>query len=176
MTLQDLESYRVIESPPLRGFFGDFEILTATAPTAGGPIILSILNTLEQYHYAPTNTLRDDELKAHRFVEALKYGYAERTEMCDPDFLDIYEQIAEIISKENAIRKVHNITNKTHSINWYGPKFDPGTTHGTTHLSVVHTSATFRSIQRHHVGRNHVDYKYYFWKQSYGCSHRHYHE
>jgi len=70
---------------------------------------------------------------AHGFL----VGFAARTRLCDPAFLNDSTQISEIPTKEYASSIFPNITDDTtHGASYYHPSFDVPDDHGTTHTSV----------------------------------------
>ncbi|KAJ1020088.1 hypothetical protein NDA16_004368 [Ustilago loliicola] len=137
LTLEDMARYKVVVKPALAGFWLGRKIYTTHAPTSG-PILLSILNMLslipDFVSGEPTS------LNMHRFIETLKFGFGQRTELADPAFLapEDLERIAEIPTMPEAERIVSNITDdKTHPLEYYNPKFDIISDHGTMHLSIL---------------------------------------
>ncbi|KAI9495243.1 nucleophile aminohydrolase [Zychaea mexicana] len=134
MTMEDMETYKAVIRPTVSTYYHGRKVTTCTTPTSG-PLIASVLNILERYNF-PVHGM--DGLNIHRFVEAMKYGFAFRTEFGDPDFVDNDERILEIATKEwaNIVRR--NISDDTtHPPLYYQPKFDHISSHGTMHLSVV---------------------------------------
>ncbi|KAK9717980.1 hypothetical protein K7432_005839 [Basidiobolus ranarum] len=132
--LEDFKSYRALIRPPLVGNYRGHKIFTAPPP-ASGAVLLSVLNILEGY---PIDQDGLTPLHAHHIVEAFKFGYAQRTELGDPTFVDIRARVAELISKDHAASIRHHISDsQTFPISYYKPKFDVEESPGTTHLSVV---------------------------------------
>ncbi|KAG9023667.1 hypothetical protein FS842_005671, partial [Serendipita sp. 407] len=140
MTMRDLSSYAPIIRPALQGTYHGQKgtparrIYTTHAPTSG-PVVLHILNLLEGF------TLIEDgpsPLSIHRLVEALKFGFAARTRLCDPAFLNDTTEISQIPTKEYAQWIFPNITDDiTHEASYYNPVYDVPEDHGTTHTSVL---------------------------------------
>ncbi|KAF9970083.1 hypothetical protein BGZ65_011406, partial [Modicella reniformis] len=135
MTMEDLESYKAIIKEPVVGYYQGRKVYTTPAPTSG-PILISLLNILERYNLGRLKENADVE--THRLVEAMKFGYAQRTELGDPDFTDLKEKIQNIMSKDTAGLIRANISDKhTYSVEHYNPHWAPIDNHGTTHLSTV---------------------------------------
>ncbi|RCI02959.1 hypothetical protein CU098_010091 [Rhizopus stolonifer] len=134
LTLEDMKGYKPLIRSTVDTYYHGKKVITCSAPTSG-PILLSVLNMVEPYNLyeeGPT------ALNVHRIIEALKFGYAFRTEIGDPDFLDNEKRIKEIISKDWADFARKNISDdNTHGPLYYGPKFETKDPHGTMHLSVV---------------------------------------
>lgn len=68
MTHADLESYKAITQPALKGTYHNRTIYTTHAPSAG-PVLIHLLNVLEKYDFHKGER---DGLSTHRFIEALK--------------------------------------------------------------------------------------------------------
>ncbi|XP_075221568.1 glutathione hydrolase 1 proenzyme-like [Lycorma delicatula] len=78
-------------------------------------------------------------LTTHRMVEAFKYAFARRTELGDPDFVNITSFVNELTSKEYAdyIRKQIRDDRTFNEASHYGAVFYNQEDHGTAHISVV---------------------------------------
>ncbi|KAL9557986.1 hypothetical protein MBANPS3_001133 [Mucor bainieri] len=134
LTLEDMKNYRPLVRPTISTWYHGRKVITTSSPTSG-PALLSVLNIVEPYLF---NVTGPTPLNIHRFVEAIKYGFAFRTEIGDPDFLDNEKRIEEIISKEWADQVRKNMTDdKTHDYSYYEPKYENNDPHGTMHLSVI---------------------------------------
>lgn len=68
MTHADLESYKAIVRPAIKGTYHNRTIYTTHAPSAG-PVLIHLLNVLEKYNFPKGER---DGLSTHRFIEALK--------------------------------------------------------------------------------------------------------
>ncbi|PCH43856.1 gamma-glutamyltranspeptidase [Wolfiporia cocos MD-104 SS10] len=132
---EDLENYKVHVEPALQGTYRGRKIYTTHAPTSG-PVLLHMLNLMEHYN----NLIEDGRtpLNTHRYIEAMKFGFAARTKICDPAFNDNQTRIAEVPLKAYSDYIFPNITdNQTHTPEYYHPIFDVVEDHGTSHSSVV---------------------------------------
>lgn len=134
LTEEDLKSYRVRDREPLLGSYRGHAIATAPPPSAGGVIVLSVLNALETL---PTDLPWRDPLELHLYIEASKRAFADRRLLGDPDFVDF--PLASLISKERARGWVESI-----GFEATPPEAIPGPEAGefkegahTSHLSVV---------------------------------------
>ncbi|KAI8990052.1 gamma-glutamyltransferase [Pilobolus umbonatus] len=134
LTMEDMRDYRPVIRPVISSTYHGRKVTTCSAPTSG-PVLLSILNIIEAFNFTldgPTT------LNMHRFIEAVKFGFAFRSEIGDPDFIDNGERLQEIISKEWADVVRRNISdNETHGPLYYNPKFEQNDPHGTMHLSII---------------------------------------
>ena len=84
---EDLESYRVNVTEPIRGLYRDHRV-TAAGPPAGGLTLLQMLNFLEGYDLASHGW--PSTAAARRLVEAMAFAFADRElHIADPRFVDI---------------------------------------------------------------------------------------
>lgn len=83
MTMTDLANYRVAIRPVEKMRYRGLDLHTIGAP-ASGSVCIGILKTMEQYDVADR---ADANLTLHRFVEALRFSYASRAQLGDPDFI-----------------------------------------------------------------------------------------
>jgi len=138
---QDLADYRVRQLPVLETYFHGLKVHGASPPFTGGPIIAETLNILEQYNL-PLLWERGHLGPAyHVIVEALKFGYANRMLMSDPDFADMTNILAQMTSKDHAGELRNRIwANSSFEPDYYadlGSLNQPLEDSGTAHLSVV---------------------------------------
>ncbi|CAO3592925.1 unnamed protein product [Absidia cylindrospora] len=134
LTLEDLASYKAEIRPTVNTYYHGRRITTATSPTSG-PILLAMLNILERYNLSVQG---ETTLNIHRMLEAFKFGYAFRTEMGDPSYLDNQDRMDQIITKEWASIVRRNVSDeRTFEPPYYQPKYDHVESHGTMHLSVI---------------------------------------
>ncbi|THH27848.1 hypothetical protein EUX98_g6344 [Antrodiella citrinella] len=136
LTHEDLESYNVIVQPALQGTYRGRKIYTTHAPTSG-PVLLHMLNLVE--HFDDFVEEGRTGLNVHRIVEAIKFGFAARTKVCDPAFIEAdYTSIKQIPTKEYASLIFTNLTDdRTHTPEYYQPVFTVPEDHGTSHSSIV---------------------------------------
>ncbi|KAG0367486.1 gamma-glutamyltranspeptidase [Gamsiella multidivaricata] len=135
LTMQDMKDYRPLVKKPMVGYYQGRKIYTSPAPTSG-PALISILNILERYN---VGKVKDDaNLDTHRLIEAMKFGFAQRTELGDPDFTDLEAKIENMMSKDTAAQIRANISDtRTFPVEYYNPHWGAIDNHGTTHLSAV---------------------------------------
>ncbi|KAF9329232.1 hypothetical protein BG006_007664, partial [Podila minutissima] len=135
LTMEDMRSYKPLIKEPSVGFYQGRKVYTSPAPTSG-PTLISILNILERYNLGKFQ--QDFNLDTHRLVEAMKFGFAQRTELGDPDFTDLEAKIQNMMSKDTAAAIRANISDeRTFPVEYYNPHWGPIDNHGTTHLSTV---------------------------------------
>ncbi|KAG8691382.1 hypothetical protein FRC11_004495 [Ceratobasidium sp. 423] len=142
MTLQDLESYQVVQQPALKSTYQGRHVYTAHAPSSG-PVLIHVLNALERFGSGPNvhdqaAMKKEGGLWWHRVTEALKFGSAARTRLGDPSFGNNHKLMAEIPTKEFGSNASGRITDDTtHTPDYYKPIYDVQIDHGTTHTSAA---------------------------------------
>jgi gamma-glutamyltranspeptidase / glutathione hydrolase len=88
MTLQDLATYQPIWRDPIIGSYRGHRIIVAPPPTAGGIVMLEMLNILEGYDVGSMPWGGASHL--HLVAEATKLAWADRDAyVADPDFVDV---------------------------------------------------------------------------------------
>lgn len=102
--LSDLESYRVVERPPVKFSYRGATITSAPLPSSGGLVLAQSLFILEPVALA---TLSETE-RAHYTVEALRRGYHDRARyMGDSDFVAV--PVAKLVSRAYAGQRAASI-------------------------------------------------------------------
>ncbi|KAG8850362.1 hypothetical protein FRB96_000426 [Tulasnella sp. 330] len=134
MTLDDLEEYEVRVERALEGTYHGRKVYTTSAPTSG-PALLHMLNLLEPYDLGRKE---DAALNLHRIVEAMKFGFAARTRIGDPQTKADIQRMSDIHTKEYADRIFPKMTDDTtHPPEYYEAEYATPPDHGTTHISVI---------------------------------------
>ena len=96
-SLDDLEMYEVVERAPVTGNYQGMRIVSASPPSSGGVVLLTMLNILAGF---PLDTL-DEATRTHVIIEAMRRAYRDRAEyLGDPDFHDM--PVARLISAAHA--------------------------------------------------------------------------
>ena len=135
MTLEDLQNYTVVARKPFSITYRGYKVTSTSAPS-GGPVVLSILKTLEGYSNVgdPANI----NLTTHRLDEAMKFAYGFRAELGDPLFVEgIDERQESMISEQTAKQNRAKISDtRTFNTSYYQPDIKgleqlatPGTSH-----------------------------------------------
>ncbi|KAH0589440.1 hypothetical protein H2248_005197 [Termitomyces sp. 'cryptogamus'] len=128
----DLENYSVKVQPALKSTYRNKKVYTTHPPTSG-PVLIHMLNLLEHFDIKERSVL-----SIHRLIEIIKFGFASRTKICDPEFNDNIARMNTISTKEFANSILSNITDdRTHEPDYYNPEYDVRTDHGTSHTSVI---------------------------------------
>nr|CAG8556915.1 14748_t:CDS:10 [Entrophospora candida] len=125
MTLEDFQIFQPITREP---------VITTGLPTSG-PALIAMLNILERYQLIKDGM---NDINLHRIIEAMKFGFALRTEMGDPLFINNTERVLEIMTKNYSGKLRQNISDtQTFEPLYYNPIYDVVEDHGTTHISVI---------------------------------------
>jgi gamma-glutamyltranspeptidase/glutathione hydrolase len=99
ITLADLKGYTAKERKPVIGSYRGFNIVTMPPPSSGGIALIETLNILEGYDLRQMGWASAS--KYHVLVEAMRRGFADRTEyLSDPEFNAI--PVAGLIDKKYA--------------------------------------------------------------------------
>ena len=136
ISLHDLATYRAIERKPVHGSYRGYEIISSSLPSAGGTVLLEMLNILEQFDLKSKGFASSQT--AHLFAAAAQRSYADRAAyLGDPDFLEISpgELIAKEYAKERALRI--DTTRATLSSAIQSGVLHGSGSHETTHYSVA---------------------------------------
>ncbi|KRK06818.1 glutathione hydrolase 1 proenzyme isoform X2 [Drosophila yakuba] len=97
----DLESYEADVINSITMDLGD-DTLYVVPPVSSGSVVAHILAILQGYNFT-AHDLSTDELKArtmHRFVEAMKFAFAQRPELGDMHFIDARELVSRLNSPD----------------------------------------------------------------------------
>jgi gamma-glutamyltranspeptidase/glutathione hydrolase len=85
-SLEDLESYAVVERAPLRFEHRGHQIITLPPPSSGGVALAAVLNILGGYEYSGLPRVQ----RIHLLTEAMRRAYRDRAlYLGDPDFVDV---------------------------------------------------------------------------------------
>jgi gamma-glutamyltranspeptidase/glutathione hydrolase len=102
MTLDDLKSYQPEIRAPVRGTYRGYDIVSMPLPSAGGTVLVEILNILEGF---PMSDMKQGSAASlHVMIEAMKRAYADRAHyLGDPAFVNAPTQV--MITKDYAARQ-----------------------------------------------------------------------
>jgi gamma-glutamyltranspeptidase/glutathione hydrolase len=88
ITVVDLAAYQVKDRTPLIGSYRGYQIVTAPPPSAGGIVLIEILNILSGYDLAKMGDRTPQQV--HLIAEAFRRAYKDRAEyLGDPDFVQM---------------------------------------------------------------------------------------
>lgn len=137
MTVGDLTNYHIALRPPSYTFYRGYRIATCGAP-AGGAVALSALNILDGFeNFSNPEAVN---LTTHRFDEALRFAFGQRTQLGDPSYVSgVHEyQIAMLSKKAGAAIRANISDTNTHVVSWYNPEgLAAPETHGTSFIGAA---------------------------------------
>ncbi|MBS4035690.1 MAG: gamma-glutamyltransferase [Ignavibacterium sp.] len=109
ITLDDLANYEPVEREPVFGAYRGYEIMSMGPPSAGGILLVQVLNILENLTFERKDWGSSSYI--HNLTEALKYAYADRSKhIGDPDFHKVPKD--KLISKDYAFEIFNRISDK----------------------------------------------------------------
>ncbi len=152
ISLKDLSGYEAEVRTPLEGSYRGYEIITTAPPSAGGTVLLEMLNILEGFDLRAKGYHSPSSL--HLFCSAAQVAYADRSQYIgDPDVVSVPTE--QLISKAYAaVRRADIDTlHATPSTSVSAGSFDAMPAHETTHYcvgdrygNVVSTTFTLNSL------------------------------
>ena len=85
-SLQDLDTYRVVEREPVVFSYRDTRIVSAPPPSSGGIVMAQALSILEQFDLSAMSNVQ----RKHHIIEAMRRAFRDRSVFLgDPDFVDV---------------------------------------------------------------------------------------
>ncbi len=149
---EDLNSYEAIERQPVTGSYRGYQIISSAPPSAGGTVLLEILNILEGFDITARGFRSPSAL--HLFAAASQAAYIDRRAyMGDPAFVEV--PLSRLTSKEYAsTRRVGIDTTRALPSSRVEPgRIETAESHETTHYcvadaygNVVSTTVTVNSL------------------------------
>jgi gamma-glutamyltranspeptidase/glutathione hydrolase len=136
ITREDLREYTPKERNPLRGNYRGHEIISMPPPSAGGAVLIEMLNMLEGFNLRKLPPFSADYY--HLLVEVMRRAYADRAEYFgDSDFVPV--PVAGMIDKAYAEKQRSSIKldRATPSSEVHGGKPAGYESAQTTHFTVV---------------------------------------
>lgn len=139
MTLEDLASYQAEWQVPVNVSFKDDLTLYSVPPPGSGPVLGYIMGIMDAFRTDAKETLADDVLTLHRFLEACKFAYAQRALLGDPKFVELGQLVGNLTSVEQALatrRLIDDARTFDEAVHYLGEEpFQPD--HGTAHASFL---------------------------------------
>ena len=85
-SLEDLNTYRIVEREPIVFHYRDTRIVSAPPPSSGGIVMAQALRILEQFDLPAMSTVQ----RKHHIIEAMRRAFRDRAVFLgDPDFVDV---------------------------------------------------------------------------------------
>jgi gamma-glutamyltranspeptidase/glutathione hydrolase len=139
MTLDDLKNYQVSIRSPISIDYRGYKLFSTGAPSSGS-VALSILKIIEGYDIGDPNLLN---ISTHRIDEAMRFSYAARGELGDPDFFSYMDGFEAQMLKSKTAEKIRGKISDyhTHNISHYDSKgYYLPENHGTSHVVAADAS------------------------------------
>lgn len=116
-------------------------------------LVPAILNILKKFHFNASSfdfktNKNETILTHHRIIEAFKHVFAARTQLGDPDFVDVKETVAHMLSEDYAeeiFRKIDS-TKTFADPRKYSAKFITPNNDGTSHISIIAANGDALSV------------------------------
>ncbi|XP_043527261.1 glutathione hydrolase 1 proenzyme-like isoform X3 [Frieseomelitta varia] len=130
---EDFQNYTVKWTKPIETTIGNLTIYTAPPPGSGA-ILTFIMNILGDMALDPGN-----EIMWQTVIETFKWAYARRTELADPDFVNITSLLNNLTSIDYAkmIRSKIKTNETNNDPKYYGVNMTIPEDSGTSHVSVL---------------------------------------
>ena len=114
MTMEDLKNYTVALREPAMIDYRDYRIRSCSAPSSG-TVAMSVMKISEGFNDLGWPATLN--ISTHRFDEAIRFAYGQRSELGDPEFVDgMYEYEAEMLNATIAAQIRQKISD-THTLN-----------------------------------------------------------
>ncbi|OOQ84288.1 gamma-glutamyltransferase [Penicillium brasilianum] len=146
MTIDDLADYRVLRRAPVMIDYRGYRLASCGSP-AGGAVLLQIMNIVNGY--ADIGRLDSLNLSVHRLDEAMRFAFASRAYLGDPEFVEGMVDYEARMLNLSIAAEIRNriLDNSTQPISAYNPDgLESLITHGTSHLSVIDQSGMAVSL------------------------------
>lgn len=135
LNMTDLRRYHPKIRKPIVEHVLGHKLISFPPPSSGGATMILMLNILAQY---PIPSGLGGPLGVHRKIEALKNAFAVRSNLGDPDFVNITAVLSDMLSVRFAKQLKKDIDDgRTFGPCHYGGKWNPLYDHGTSHMSIV---------------------------------------
>ncbi|KAJ4439546.1 hypothetical protein ANN_07670 [Periplaneta americana] len=135
---------------PISVTLRDQMTLFSNPPPGSGILLGFILNILDGYNFT-SDSIKDINstvLTYHRIIEAFKFAYARRTELADPDYVNITSLLTDLQSHDYADDIRQRINDSTTYVDprHYGVVNYTVDDHGTAHISIIAPNGDAASI------------------------------
>lgn len=146
MTQADLANYTVAIRRVNNITYGDYTLFSTSAPSSGG-IVLSTLNTVSGYSdfFSPATI----NISTHHLDEAMRFGYAARTDFGDPLFVANMSRFEEelLLPEYGADARSKISDTQTFNVSYYDPSnFEILDTPGTSQIATADASGMAISL------------------------------
>lgn len=152
VTIEDLKEYKVKWSDSVE-FPLSNDDTKLFVPNTAAVLIPSIVNILGKFNFNASSFDGENNINYtisthHKIVEAFKYAFAARSQLGDPDFVDVEKIVAHFLSEEYAQIVSERIDeHKTFSDpTEYFAKFISPDNDGTSHISIIAANGDALSV------------------------------
>lgn len=114
MTMDDLKNYTAAIRPPAAIEYRDYKIRSASAPSSG-TVAMSVMKIIEGYPTIGEEATLN--LSTHRFDEALRFAYGQRSELGDPYFVKGMDEYQADMLNASTSAMVRSRINDLHTLN-----------------------------------------------------------
>ncbi|XP_018025549.1 glutathione hydrolase 1 proenzyme, partial [Hyalella azteca] len=142
ITTQDMEEYQVTWSEAMTVALNTSNATLITGPPPGSGVLLGfMLNVLDGYGLDPNDVqdVSSSVLTHQRITETFKYAYALRTQLGDPQYVDVQDLLSNLTSEAYAeyirLQVLDNSTSQDPE--YYGGQTYIPRDHGTAHISIL---------------------------------------
>jgi gamma-glutamyltranspeptidase/glutathione hydrolase len=139
MTLDDLKNYQISVRDPVSISYRGYNLYSCGAPSSGA-VALSILKIIEGYNLTEPV---DFNLSYHRIDEAMRYSYAARGELGDPDFFNYMDALEAEMLKPKTAKNIRDKISDHHTRNvtdYSKSAYFVPENHGTSHIVTADSS------------------------------------
>ncbi|XP_061196443.1 glutathione hydrolase 1 proenzyme-like [Saccostrea echinata] len=146
ITEEDLQNYVAVVKEPLVVKLTDNSTIFTPPPPSSGAVYAMIFNIADKYGFTPDSVSTPEKsiLTWHRIVEAMKFAYAKRSNLGDPDkeSQSFKENINSLIYNMTSSSYAEYVRSKisdstTQDTIFYGPTYHDSSNTGTSQLSVL---------------------------------------
>jgi len=137
MTMDDLKNYSVALREPAAIDYRDYRLRSCSAPSSG-IVAMSAMKIVEGFDGLGEEAMLN--LSTHRFDEAIRFGYGQRSELGDPEFVDGMDEFQAQILNGSTIAAIRAKISDSHTLNVsaYDPSgFESLDTPGTSAVSTA---------------------------------------
>lgn len=114
MTMDDLQNYSVALRDPAAIDYRDYRIRSCSAPSSG-TVAMSAMKVIEGLDSMGEADAID--LSTHRFDEAIRFGYGQRAELGDPEFVNGMDEFQAQMLNATTIERVRSKISDLHTLN-----------------------------------------------------------
>ncbi|XP_055998879.1 glutathione hydrolase 1 proenzyme-like [Ostrea edulis] len=146
ITKEDLENYVAVYKDPLVVTLKDNSTIYTPPPPSSGAVYAMILSIADKYEFSPdsVSTIDKSITTWHRIIEAMKFAFAKRSSLGDPDkenqsFKDDIDSLLKLMTSSTYADYIRSkiSDSSTQDTVYYGPTFHGESKTGTSQLTVL---------------------------------------